>query len=51
MDYKKYKLSVKEKLIVVMQTLIVAFIVSYLFFDSVIALIFIPVIFAIIYKK
>lgn len=51
MDYKKYKLSVKEKLIVVMQTIIVAFIVSYLFFDSVIALIFIPVIFAIIYKK
>ena len=51
MDYKKYKLSVKEKLIVVMQTISVAFIVSYLFFDSVIALIFIPVIFAIIYKK
>ena len=51
MDYKKYKLSVKEKLIVVMQTIIVAFIVSYLFFDSVIALIFIPVIFTIIYKK
>lgn len=51
MNYKNYKLSVKEKLIVVMQTIIVAFIVSYLFFDSVIALIFIPVIFAIIYKK
>lgn len=51
MDYKKYTLSIKEKLIVVMQTIIVAFIVSYLFFDSFIALIFIPIIYAIIYKK
>ena len=51
MEYNDYKLSIKEKLIVIAKTIAVAVTISYLFFDSFIALVFIPLIFAILYKK
>ena len=47
MEYNDYKLSIKEKLIVIAKTIAVAVTISYLFFDSFIALVFIPLIFAI----
>lgn len=51
MNYKIYKLTVKEKMLVTMQAVLLGAAVAYLFFDSFIALIFIPIIFAVLYKK
>lgn len=51
MDYKVYKITAKDKLIVAVEATILSALVAYLFFDSVFGLITSPIIFMVLYKR